>query len=486
MTKFQKHDDILELLLQKHPQLDLSCGGRGQCGKCRLQVTKGFLPVTDAEGKLLSKVQLAQGIRLACEHRNCEAAIEGELLHEQRDMQIVGVEELHLAGHHEEGCVLAVDIGTTTVVLVLLDLQTGNVLLEKSFLNPQRRYGSDVISRIQHAHEKGPTLLQELLLKGLRAQLKAVENKDIRRMCICGNAVMTHLFLGIDPIPLAAAPYECVQKELVICSSKQFFPDFIPEFEIQVLPPISAYVGSDILMGIYAQDMEKNKQSSLLLDLGTNGELALYHEGMLIVSSAACGPAFEGGNMSCGCGAVTGAVSEVRWENGFRLQTIHDGKPVGICGSGYLSLISCLLTASLLDVSGYLNQQVTLFDGLLLTQKDVREFQLAKAAIAAALERVCAGAQCSYEQIEAVYLAGGFGRHLHVEDLCITGILPTALKQAVRISGNTALKGCCRYALEQNRTRMELLCKKGHCILLASDTGFSDAFISHMLLEPFT
>ena len=107
-------------------------------------------------------------------------------------------------------------------------------------------------------------------------------------------------------------------------------------------------------MGIYAQDMEKTKQSSLLLDLGTNGELALYHEGMLIVSSAACGPAFEGGNMSCGCGAVTGAVSEVRWENGFRLQTIHDGKPVGICGSGYLSLISCLLTASLLDVSGYL------------------------------------------------------------------------------------------------------------------------------------
>ena len=239
-------------------------------------------------------------------------------------------------------------------------------------------------------------------------------------------------------------------------------------------------------MGIYAQDMEKTKQSSLLLDLGTNGELALYHEGMLSVSSAACGPAFEGGNMSCGCGAVTGAVSEVRWENGFRLQTIHDGKPVGICGSGYLSLISCLLTASLLDVSGYLNQQVTLFDGLLLTQKDVRECQLAKAAIAAALERVCAGAQCSYEQIEAVYLAGGFGRHLHVEDLCITGILPTALKQAVRISGNTALKGCCRYALEQNRTRMELLCKNGHCILLASDTGFSDAFISHMLLEPFT
>ena len=144
--------------------------------------------------------------------------------------------------------------------------------------------------------------------------------------------------------------YECVQKELVICSSKQFFPDFIPEFEIQVLPQISAYVGSDILMGIYAQDMEKNKQSSLLLDLGTNGELALYHEGMLILSSAACGPAFEGGNMSCGCGAVTGAVSEVHWENGFRLQTIHDGKPVGICGSGYLSLISCLLTASLLDV----------------------------------------------------------------------------------------------------------------------------------------
>ncbi len=145
MTKFQKHEDILEILLQKHLNLDLSCGGRGQCGKCRLQVTKGFLPVTDAERKLLSKVQLAQGIRLACEHRNCEAAIEGELLHEQGDMQIVGVEELHLVGHHEEGCVLAVDVGTTTVVLVLLDLQTGNFLLEKSFVYPQRRYGSDVI-----------------------------------------------------------------------------------------------------------------------------------------------------------------------------------------------------------------------------------------------------------------------------------------------------------------------------------------------------
>lgn len=485
MTKFQKHDNALEILLQKHRQLDMSCGGRGRCGKCRFQVTEGFLPVTNAERKLLSKTQLAQGIRLACEHRDCESAVEGELLHEQRDMQILGLENLHLHGSNEEGCVLAVDIGTTTVVLVLLELQTGNVLWERSFLNPQRRYGSDVISRIQQAHERGPQLLQELLLEELRIQLRDIYTTDIRRMCVCGNAVMTHLFLGIDPIALAAAPYECVQKELVICSSEQLFPNFAQNFEIQVLPPISAYVGSDIVMGIYAQDMGFKKQSTLLLDLGTNGELALYHKGTLIVSSAACGPAFEGGNMSCGCGAVAGAVSEVHWSDGFLLNTIHGCAPIGICGSGYLSLISVLLTSSLLDTSGYMEKSVNLSSELTLTQKDVREFQLAKSAIAAALERVCAAAQCSYGEIERVYLAGGFGRHLKVEDLCVTGILPNTLKEKVEISGNTALKGCCRYALEQNQDRMQDICKNGRCILLAADSGFTDAFITHMMLEPY-
>lgn len=485
MIKIQKHDDALEILLQEHPQLDMSCAGRGQCGKCRFQVTKGFLPVTAAERKLLFDEQLAQGIRLACEHRNCEAAIEGEPLYEQRDMQIVGVEELHLAGHHEEGCVLAVDIGTTTVVLVLLEIQTGNVVLEKSFLNPQRRYGGDVISRIQQAHERGPLLLQRLLLEELRIQLRDMYTMDIRRMCVCGNAVMTHLFLGIDPIPLAAAPYECVQKELVICSSKQLFPEFALSFEIQVLPPISAYVGSDIVMGIYAQDMGIKNQSALLLDLGTNGELALYHKEVLTVSSAACGPAFEGGNMSCGCGAVAGAVSRVHLRDGFQFDTIQNYRPIGICGSGYLSLISTLLSASLLDVSGYMEKSVELSAGITLTQKDVREFQLAKSAIAAALERVCAAAQCPYEKIEKVYLAGGFGRHLEVEDLCMTGILPMTLKENVEISGNTALKGCCRYALEQNKNRMLEICRHGHCVLLAADPGFPDAFLAHMMLEPY-
>ena len=306
-------------------------------------------------------------------------------------------------------------------------------------------------------------------------------NTKIKRMSVCGNAVMTHLFLGADPSSIAQAPYTCKVKEYVEVSSKTLFPS-IDAFVVQVLPPISAFVGSDIVMDLFDTKMLE-EENTLLIDLGTNGEIALVKDGKLLVSSAACGPAFEGGNMSCGCGAIAGAVDYASFKQGWHYTTILNKKPCGICGSGYMAMIASALENGFIDETGFMEEDQELYENVVLTKKDIREFQLAKSAIASACKILCINGNAEYKEIKKLYIAGGFGTHINKYDLATLGIIPRSLLPRLVTLGNSAIRGCCRYAILQEKEEMLSIVNKGETINLAMDPKFSEEFMINMMFE---
>ncbi len=463
---------------KKHILTFANCGGRGICGKCMIRVHSGKLPICDRERKLLSETQLQDGIRLACMHGICEEDIVYSVIHDDATFHITGSDDSCFASLNEEGYAMAVDIGTTTVVMTLLDLKLGKIVEEHRFINPQTMYGADVISRIESARIEGIIPIQKVLLDEMQKVLTS-SIYPMKRMCVCGNAVMTHLFMGADPSSIAKAPYTCKINDFVRFSSSTLFS--LPyDFEIQVLPPISAYVGSDVVMDIYACK-QSSYENSLLIDLGTNGEISLYHDGQYYVSSAACGPAFEGGNMQCGLGAVYGAIDHVHYDHEWKYTTIHKEKACGICGSGYMSWIAEALRHHFVDESGYLEQSLCIHENVILTQKDIREFQLAKSAIRAAYMTLCESIPIDCDAIQRVFLAGGFSPHVCIEDLCTLGILPNVLASKVTILGNSALKGICQYAIMQDKHHLDEIIHCSHSVLLASNPKFNALFMEHMM-----
>lgn len=481
MYKAKKGENLWLSLAQAHSSLEASCGGRGTCGKCKIQVIDGNLPPTKTELKKLSEKEIRQNIRLACLHPSIEEEITFTLWQENRGFVISGNSVNVYPCKQEKGHAIAMDIGTTTVVMNLLNLETGEVEKEISFLNPQKIYGADVISRVDAVRVHGIKPIQQILLSKIEEAILAFACKDIVRMSVCGNAVMTHLFMGEDPSSIAQAPYTCKITEYVEISSKALFTN-VEEFVVQVLPPISAYVGSDIVMDLYEEDFMQY-DNCLLIDLGTNGEIALIKDGKLYVSSAACGPAFEGGNMTCGCGACEGAIDKVSYDIEWHYTTIQDKKACGVCGSGYMSWIACALEHGLIEESGFMEEEISLNEDIVLTQKDIREFQLAKSAIAAACEVLCYKANIAYKEVKQLLIAGGFGTHVNKKDLAVLGIIPMPLLSCLRTIGNSAIRGCCRYAIMQDKEKMLAYIAKAETLLLTQETMFTEQFMMNMMFE---
>jgi len=298
-----------------------------------------------------------------------------------------------------------VDIGTTTVVCYLVDLIQKKVVDYYSFINPQRKFGADVISRIDFAREKedGLFILQNEIINALNTAIKvlvdrnSISTEDIVRIVIVGNPTMLHLLLGVDPQTIAISPFVPVFTERIYAKPADIGLKINQAGTVEVLNSISAYVGADIVAGVLSTKMYKNPRISLLLDLGTNGEMVLGSSSFMLACSTAAGPAFEGVNISCGMGAVEGAIDSVKIENGkVHFTTIGAKWPIGICGSGIVDAIAYMLKEGIIDETGkfcdknetykeYLkevNGQQAFFitDSVYITQKDIREIQLAKAA----------------------------------------------------------------------------------------------------------
>ena len=414
---------------------------------------------------------------------------------------------------------IAFDIGTTTVVGYLIDLESGEELSALAKTNPQIIHGDDIISRIEFVQRQKDSLekLQKEIVITLNeiiretTQKAEIDKSNIYETVIVGNTCMHHLFLGLNPINLAPSPYIPVIKESLSLKVKDI-PGLSlnPAANIYMLPNISAFVGADILAGILSTSMWREDKTILLVDLGTNGEVVLGSKGELWACSAAAGPAFEGARISSGMRAAEGAIGIVKIDNKFiNYKVIEDGKVRGICGSGLIDLITELLKLGLINKSGKLidreeaNSELSeeirkriikgqrgnkflLVKGketekgkpIYLTQKDIREVQLAKAAIYAGIKILLKEVNISLEDIQEIFLAGAFGNFIDKKSAVRIGLLPNLPLNKIESVGNAAGRGAeISLCSKKMREVGEEISKKVKYVELSSRSDFQEEFI---------
>jgi uncharacterized 2Fe-2S/4Fe-4S cluster protein (DUF4445 family) len=401
----------------------------------------------------------------------------------------------------------AFDIGTTSVAGYLLDGRSGEQLAAAGCLNPQTAYGADVIMRADYALERGVGELSDCIrecLNELLTQLcsKAGTSKeDIFEICVVGNTCMHHLFLGIVPDALVHAPYNPAISEVLFLEAAAYGITAHPRAGLIMLPVIAGFVGADTVGCLLAADMDKEEKMTLMIDIGTNGEIVLGNKYRRIACSTAAGPALEGAKISCGMRGAEGAIEHVKvQEEGLQYSVIGQGKPAGLCGSGLIDLTAALLDTGILDESGRMNESenIVSVDGkpaylladeqqgrdgrqVCLTQKDVRELQLAKGAIAAGIQLLAVQMGITIKDIEQVWIAGAFGNYMNPQSACRIGLLPQELGDRIIPIGNAAGEGAKRALLCRDAiTRARYLAENTEFLELASLSEFQDCFVDEL------
>jgi uncharacterized 2Fe-2S/4Fe-4S cluster protein (DUF4445 family) len=406
---------------------------------------------------------------------------------------------------------VAVDIGTTTVVASLHDLSTGLELAACSGINPQKTFGLDVLSRIQHVREKDQGLenLQRAIIESINslieeASLEAgIDRKNIYEVSIAANSTMMHLFLGIDPSSMGRSPYVPVFIKSLCIPAADLGINISPFGEIYCLPSVSSYVGSDITAGILCTELYAKDERALFIDIGTNGEIVFSSGSELFACSCAAGPALEGMNISCGMRATDGAIEKIEIEDTVEICTIG-GKPAkGICGSGLIDAVGELLKKGIINKSGrfekscggnmrdwndrlrddegkisfVLNFGQNGVPSVMLTQKDIRQVQLAKGAILSGILTLISHLNASYGEIDRVYIAGAFGCHIRMENFARLGVLPPQLLDRVVLVGNTSKSGAALCLLSRKkRAEVSAIAGKIHYVELSCYPGFDRVF----------
>lgn len=415
---------------------------------------------------------------------------------------------------------IAVDVGTTTVVAYLVSLTGGEVIDTVSGLNTQKAFGGDVISRIEYVMREadGMAAIQVRIRSQIEdmsrelLQKNRLEGVDISVMAVAGNTTMMHLFTGLNPEAIASAPFIPVSlsEEIVPAAELGFKTLRCP---VLLLPSLSGYVGADISAGIVASGILEREKLNLLVDFGTNGEIVLGNREQLFTCSTAAGPAFEGAHISRGMGGVTGAINSVYLEEGeLFCTTIGGKKPRGICGSGIFDIAALLISTGAADYTGRIltpeeaelpaaaellefyaeeNGEPAIRlagpaeaedeEEILFTQRDLREVQLAKAAIAAGIESLLHAAEISYAEVEKIYIAGGFGNYIDTLSAVSLGLFPRERLESIESIGNSAGKGAV-LSLLSKRVSQELaqIPAKSRYVELSSDVHFQSAYIEQM------
>lgn len=443
--------------------LAMSCGGKGMCGKCRVRVVRGRLPVTPEDKRIFSEAQLAQGWRLACKAVTREAVEIVVPVQEQQGFSALAAEAadegaLSLAADHDYG--LAVDIGTTTLAAALVDCTDGKILATATAVNSQRSFGADVVSRIGAAcHGKGKAL-QKAVRRDLTRLMKQLLKDHpgtaarCRQMAIAANTTMLHLLMGWPCDGLGDWPFHPVSLGGKTYRAQEVLGPQSPlaDATVTLLPGMSTYVGADITAGIWQCGLASSDDVSLFVDLGTNGEMVLGNKDQRFIASAPAGPALEGGKLTWGTGSVPGAICGVRIERGrAKVRTIDHTVPVGICGTGILEAMAGLVREGLVDETGklvepYFHKGFPLastldYQRITLSQQDIREIQMAKSAIRAGIESLIERSGISRQRVHQVFLAGGFGYYLDPQKAAVIGLLPADLAERTTAVGNTSLKG---------------------------------------------
>jgi uncharacterized 2Fe-2S/4Fe-4S cluster protein (DUF4445 family) len=431
LIQTEKGNSLLDILRESGYNIYSPCGGKGTCGKCRVHV-KGEGVVTACTYIPSYDIEI-----ILPEEREARILVaQSEYLEEYP----LNVREIKKLSNNPHG--IAIDIGTTSIVYYHLNLISGKVLKIRSILNPQAAYGSDIISRINYCqtNEDGLQKLQKTILQAINNELTYFQkNADIRKtdivkLLIVGNNTMLHLLLSEDPVTIALAPFTPKFTNEQIKTGESLGLNTHPEAEIKTLPSISAYVGADIVSGIAVLKQDSKRRNFLYVDIGTNGEIALITPNKIFTCATAAGPAFEGTNISCGMGAVEGAISMFT-KNG-EIYTIGNAKPVGICGSGIIDVVSYLLENHLMDVTGLLKEPFTI-----VNNTSYGKIQLAKSAIFSGIKVLLKRARLTFNDIHVLYLAGGFGNYMNIESAVNIGLLPGEIKDKTVAIGNSAGAG---------------------------------------------
>ncbi len=466
-----------------------ACGGHGKCGKCKVKASGALSALTQKERDLLTNDEIESGVRLAC-----MTYIEGDC---DISYEEAGASQIRTDGDLREYVLspsfvkygAAIDIGTTTIALRLYD-SAGNLISGQSCLNPQRSFGADVISRMEAALKGEAAAIAASIRNGVNELIKkaargaGIDPHDIDGAVIAGNTAMLYLLTGEDVEPLTHAPFAA--KRLFGCNvpASDIGLDAISENAVIYFPPcISAFIGADTTAAICSAGMYEAGGITMLTDIGTNNEIVLNDKGSFYACSTAAGPAFEGAGISCGMSGGDGAVDKVYLKDGkYRVRVIGDKAPAGICGSGIVDAVACMLDTEDLDETGYLEEDITLDENVTLTQKDIRAIQLAKGAVHAGIVTLLKTSGVKIEEVDTLYIAGGFGSYLDKENAAKIGLIPAELKDRITVTGNAALSGASLLLLSLPlRSECEAAVKKIKTVQLASNPLFVSEYAEAML-----
>jgi len=462
---------ILEHAQKVGAEVASECGGVGTCGRCVVRIDKGAEGLNERTA-VEERHSLGRDERLACQARPVRA--ERDIYVFIRDFgdysvlsdtlethvalapavwregdRVVHANQGDLGPYRGEIYGLAIDVGTTTLVMEILDLEDGRSLATLSRKNPQILFGNDVISRIAHTmqYEDGLEQLQQTIIRAINEDLAEFEkrNGEVRKyvydVVAVGNSTMRDVFFGRDVSALGVIPYEPATLESAQCRAVDLGLEVNSACEAYGGPLIGGHAGADAVADIVACGMHEDDAVNMLIDIGTNGEVAVGNRHRMMTASCAAGGAYEGATVTCGVGAIAGAIKNVWLHDGHvDFETIGNKPPVGICGSGLIDLLAELLRSGIMSRKARIEKEFHLTDTISITQRDIHQLITAKAGLRVDQDLLMKYYGVGLDDIERIYLAGGFGNFVNPENAAAIGLLPHAPEKTVRV-GNAALAG---------------------------------------------
>ncbi len=474
-------ESLLSALSSVGLQINADCGGNATCGKCKIFARGTF---RSPYGEVQKKTELLA----------CRAFPDGDCsVYLDISLKKPSLKRVYKSSFDGESLGVAIDVGTTGICAELFDMKTGEKLSSISERNAQSPYGADIMSRLSNDSRK----LSEILIAQLNSMITTLcpKKSKISKISISANTVMSHYIKNLPTDTLSSFPFSVADSFGKTFSATELGIN-CKNASVYIAPCLGAFVGGDIASGIYTTNLKKCKVPSLLIDIGTNGEIALSKNGKIYVASAAAGPAFEGAELSCGMQASPCSVCSF---DGKRFSTVGKKKPCGISGSGAIDILAYLLSVGAVDPSGRLlppdesplppskltvvNGEVrfNISDNVYLSASDVRKLQLAKAAIRAALHTLLEKSGTDEHEVGSVFLAGAFGTNIKIENAVRIGLIPASFLLKCTPCGNTSLKGA-TLALLSKRHESAITKIKDICthIELSDASGFEDKFLGYI------
>ena len=448
----QKGELLSDILIRNGKSVSHPCGGKGSCRKCKVFV----------DGKE----------ELSCQYRvNGDVSV--SLLLQSEVHSETGVKAIE---ENTKNMCFCLDIGTTTIALALVSFDSGNVLKVETATNPQCVFGADIMTRIEYCCKNGVEKLQSILIKKINKMIEKFNISESLDMYVSANVTMLHTFFGEDCTSIGVTPY--VAKFLESRVEKGTHLGLKNVEKVVSLPSIHAFVGADIVAGMNYIGQPQNGKYNLLVDLGTNAEIVLYSQTYAVCTSAAAGPCFEGANISCGMGATDGAIYKFTRKNEqMEIFTIDKKSPQGICGTGLIDVVSALVDNEI-DETGLMENDFKIYGNITINQVDIRQFQLAKSAVFSAIMTLINLEKIGFEQIENLYISGGFSSKIDIENAVKVALLPRNLKEKCVAINNSSLLGTVKFAYEKND--LDAYVKMAKYVDLSRDSRFSELFVENM------